>query len=165
LFSLDHTIDNLILAKSLYHNINFNFINLNIINSNIFEKFDFITCFETLEHVGSINNALQNLVSLRTNSNTPIIISVPIEVGLIGIFKFLFKIFKGYKLSELKGNPSKVQYLISLLKGDISKYRDVKEGWGTHFGFDYNEIDHILMSQNINFTTRNYFTTRFYIIN
>jgi 2-polyprenyl-3-methyl-5-hydroxy-6-metoxy-1,4-benzoquinol methylase len=108
---LDHNIENIKIAKTLYPNINFDFFNLNIINEyKIVEKFDIITCFETLEHVGSINNAIQNLIKLKKDKNSIIIISVPIEIGLIGIFNYFLKIFKSYKLDELKGNPSNFQY-------------------------------------------------------
>jgi 2-polyprenyl-3-methyl-5-hydroxy-6-metoxy-1,4-benzoquinol methylase len=162
---LDHNIENIKIAKTLYPNINFDFFNLNIINEykNV-EKFDIITCFETLEHVGSINNAIQNLIKFKKDKNSIIIISVPIEIGLIGIFKYFLKIFKSYKLDELEGHPSNFQYLFSLLKGDISKFRDNRDGWGTHFGFDYRKIDNFLITNYIKYSSTNSFTTRFYFI-
>ena len=60
--------------------------------------------------------------------------------------------------------PSKFQYFKSLVFENISKYRNEMYGWGTHFGFDYRWIDFILKSKNIGYSTENYFTTRFYII-
>lgn len=161
---LDHNLENINIAKYKYPNIDFNLIDLNFINNNIKIKFDFITCFETLEHVGSINNAIQNLINFKKNTNSIIIISVPIEIGLIGLIKFIFKLFKGYKLSELKPVPSNFQYFQSIFKGDISKYRNDNEGWGTHFGFDYRKIDEFLITNHIKYSSTNSFTTRFYII-
>ena len=104
------------------------------------------------------------MINFKKDTNSIIIISVPIEIGLIGIFKYLFKLFKSYKLSELKGHPSKVQYFFTLIKGDISKYRDNREGWGTHFGFSYRKIDEFLITNHIMYSSTNSFTTRFYII-
>ncbi len=161
---LDHNIENINFAKKIYPHIDFNIIDLNIINYNFDKKFDLITCFETLEHVGSIEIALQNILNFKSNANSTLILTVPIEIGLIGTIKFLFKLIKGYELTELEPVPSRLQYFKSLLLGQISSYRIKKNGWSTHFGFDYRLIDNYLNINKITYSSHTSFTTRFFII-
>lgn len=160
----DHSTENLKIGKELYPNIDFKFIDLNqVIKNN--PKYGLVTCFETLEHVGDLNNALKSIFMLA-DSQSLIIISVPIEIGIIGLIKFIIKtIIFNYSLTELYGKPSKWKYLISLLRNDISKYRESRNGWGTHYGFNYKVIDTILGKDGISYLAFNRFTTRFYVIN
>ncbi len=144
----------------------FGYIDLNnsIIESK--EKYDVITCFETLEHVGNIENAIKQILSFSKSKKSFILISVPIEIGIVGIVKFLIKtIFYRYSLKELKDGTTFISYFWHLITfQNISKFRDVRKGWGTHFGFDYREVDKIL-GKECQFTGKNYLSTRFYLIN
>ncbi len=162
---LDHTIENLEKAKILYPEIKFEFVDLNKKSIDNKNKFEIITCFETLEHVGNLNHAIENIISYST-SESRILVSVPIEIGLMGTFKFLIKtLVFNYSLKELPERPGWWRYCTDLLMGKrISKYRDNQEGWGTHFGFDYREVDYILRSNEIQYEAFNSFSTRFYII-
>ncbi|MGK7389602.1 MAG: class I SAM-dependent methyltransferase [Candidatus Cyclobacteriaceae bacterium M2_1C_046] len=164
---LDYNNENLEMAKELYRNIDFDIINLNFKVFKEDEKFNLVTCFETLEHVGDLNQALENVLFYKTNLKSTIIISVPIEIGFWGINKFLIKKFVyRYNLKELPGNVSKYSYFLDLLRSKrISRYRDKRNGWKTHFGFDYRDIDEYLKFKNISYNSINSFTTRFYIIN
>lgn len=161
---LDHNHENLQIAKSAYHGIDFDFIDLNR-QTTPNDKYSLITCFETLEHVGDIKIALQNIFSFA-DENATIVISVPIEIGFRGICKFFIKtVFFGYKLNELPGNISWLDYLSKLISGGrISTYRDMKGGWGNHFGFDYRDVDDIVDSMAQTSIKYNSFTTRFYIV-
>ena len=87
-FGYDHS-PNIDIARKLYPKFKFEYIDLNKINK-FDERFDLITCFEVLEHVGNIEVAIDNLIS-SSKENSKIIISVPIETGLIGLIKFLIK--------------------------------------------------------------------------
>ena len=55
---VDNDNNNLDIARDKYNHINFEHIDLNNSTVNTKEKYDVITCFETLEHVGDIENAL-----------------------------------------------------------------------------------------------------------
>ena len=130
--------DNILLARKDYPHINFDFIDLNL-ELNLQNSFQVITCFEVLEHVGNTSNALKILKS-ASSLNSVILISVPIEIGVIGLLKYIVKrfIFK-YEL-PLKCNDK--EYFFSLLFGkDIFQYREKLDSYGSHFGFDYRIID------------------------
>ncbi|MCB0485001.1 MAG: methyltransferase domain-containing protein [Cyclobacteriaceae bacterium] len=161
----DHTLENIELASKRYPGINFHFIDLNVPLSDEIEGYKIVTCFETLEHVGNLRQAIENILSFG-RPGTKIIISVPIEIGAMGIMKFLIKTFiLNYSLEELPGPITKWAYFMDLIKGSrMSKYRDQREGWGTHFGFDYREVDDVLNKMKIQFNAFNSFSTRFYII-
>ena len=130
-------------------------------------RFDFVTCFETIEHVGNPASALNNLLGMTKKGGT-LLLTVPIETGPVGLAKFLVKtIFFKYRLDELSYTNKKLygKYLWSLLSfGDIGKFRDERFGWGTHFGFDYRLVDDFLKSRKVDFRARNVTTTRFYVI-
>ncbi len=162
---LDHTIENLEIAKVRYPEIKFDFVDLNKVPIDNQTKFSIITCFETLEHVGDLNHAIDNIISYSTNGSR-ILVSVPIEIGIMGTFKFLIKtLVFNYSLKELPETPGWWKYCKDLITGKrISRYRVNREGWGTHFGFDYREVDDILRTRKIPTHAFNSFSTRFYII-
>lgn len=162
----DHTMDNILLARERYTKINFEFIDLNTPIANEIGQYKILTCFETLEHVGSLRQAVQNILTMGM-PGSKVLMSVPIETGLVGILKFLVKSFiLKYSLEELPERPSKMTYFSDLVKGTrMSKFRDSRSGWGTHFGFDYRDVDDILNDLGIAYKAFNSFSTRFYIIN
>jgi SAM-dependent methyltransferase len=161
----DHS-EHLDIARERYPSFEFGFIELN--EPSDVGEFDFVTCFETLEHVGDMETALGNMLNATREGGT-LLITAPIEIGPVGTIKFLAKtILYGYSLEELadgQGSGLYLRYLSSLLLcRDISAYRPARTGWGTHFGFDYRSIDRYLDLNNISFTARNAVTTRFYVI-
>ncbi len=119
---MDHQNENLDIARKRYPDIRFEYIDLNIPVHEAAEKYDVITCFETLEHVGNLENATQNVLSFARKDSHHILISVPIEIGLIGVIKFIIKILYGYSLKELKNGTTFLSYFKSLLSnGNISQ--------------------------------------------
>ena len=161
----DHNEENLTIGRLSYPLIRFESIDLNRLEYTK-ESYNVLTCFETLEHVGNLRNSIANILNLANSSTGIVVISVPIEIGFWGIIKFVIKSwFLNYPLSELPGEVSKMSYLKALLKReDISKFRDNRSGWGTHFGFDYRAIDKHLIKKKLKFQAFNHFTTRFYIM-
>ncbi len=162
---LDHS-EHLEVARARYPDYRFEFLELN--EPSEAGKYDFVTCFETLEHVGKPFVAIDNLIR-ATEKNGTLLITLPIEIGPVGIFKFLAKtVCYGYKLDELPGEGGAQlynRYLSSLIAyKDISVYRDQRFGWGTHFGFDYRIVDKYLKSLNVAYRVKNVVTTRFYVI-
>lgn len=163
---MDHNLDNLAVAKEMYPQIKFSEIDLNKDTHDIHDKFDLVTCFETLEHVGNPDNAIRTLYSLGSDQGSLILISVPVEIGFWGVIKCMAKFFLKYNVDELANGATKGSYFKTLLfGGDIGKFRDQRDGWGTHFGFDCRHVDSILREQGIPFRVKRSGASRFYIIN
>lgn len=138
----DHTEENLAVARKTYPDFQFRYVDLNKpVSTDCFA--DFITCFETMEHVGSTRMALDNLKRM-SRPNGVVLITVPIEVGLIGAAKFIVKtgVF-GYTLNEISDSRSiQREYRRAVFTGaDISRFRADRNGWGTHFGFDHRAFE------------------------
>ena len=162
---MDHNIENLSVARNQYDDIEFEYTDLNKPIVDEVEKYDVITCFETLEHVGNIENAIQQILSFAKSDSSFVLLSVPIEIGFWGIVKFIFKTLYGYSLKELKHGTTYRSYFMHLISNkNISKFRDNRDGWGTHYGFDYREVDKILTKNKCQFNTKDYLSTRFYLI-
>lgn len=163
-YGFDHS-EHLEVAREKHPPYHFEFLELNELAD--VGTYDFVTCFETIEHVGDPLSALDNLLRMSKQGGT-LLLTAPIEVGPIGVLKFLAKtILYKYKLDELPGKGANLylEYLTALLTNkDISSFRDRRFGWGTHFGFDYRRIDDFLKSRGISFRTRNVVATRFYIV-
>lgn len=145
----DHNVDNLTAARQQYPKIKFYPIDLNS-HAIIDQRFDIVTCFETLEHVGNVTSAVLTIIQSLKPGGVGLLV-VPIECGKLGFLKCVAKFLYGYDLSELKDDDREVKwmaYLRSLLIGDrMSKYRNPpRPGWGTHFGFDYRDVDDALIS-------------------
>jgi 2-polyprenyl-3-methyl-5-hydroxy-6-metoxy-1,4-benzoquinol methylase len=51
------------------------------------ETFDLVTCMETLEHVGHLENAIANLVA-HVRAGGLLLLTVPNETGLAGLIKY-----------------------------------------------------------------------------
>ena len=164
-WGFDHS-DHLEIAQEKNPSYRFEFLELN--EPAAVGQFDFVTCFETIEHVGNQRSALNNLLKMTKNGGT-LLLTAPIEIGPVGIIKFLAKtIIYKYKLDELAENGPGLfrKYLWTLISyQDISKFRDQRFGWGTHFGFDYRRIDEFFKSKKVSFRAKNVVTTRFYVVN
>lgn len=65
--ALDNCEEHLLVGKKRYKNIKFKNFDLDIPHNKT-AKFDLITCFSTLEHVGNLENALVNI--LKSGSQT-----------------------------------------------------------------------------------------------
>jgi 2-polyprenyl-3-methyl-5-hydroxy-6-metoxy-1,4-benzoquinol methylase len=161
----DHQPENLDLARSRYPHLTFQRIDLNRPGSDGV-RFDLVTCFETLEHAGDMYAALGNVIAAIKPGGIGML-TVPIEIGPKGVLKFLIKtLVYGYSLQELpNGAQLRTAYLKSLLVGErISRYREVRAGWRTHFGFDYRDLDDRLRQLGVPFSAVTRGFARFYVI-
>lgn len=130
------------------------------------ERFDLVTCFETMEHVGNLTNALDNFYA-SINSNGVALISVPIETGMIGTVKYLLKVNVYHDKMHEIGEDQQKEYFRTLISGkDISIYRQKKQKdlWWDHFGFNYRAIENYFKEKNIPFKGMTHFTTRFILV-
>lgn len=154
---------NVEIAKNNYPHISFSHLNLNKTNK-FDDKMDVITCFETLEHVGNTLSAIKTLRE-ASSERCIIFISVPIEIGLIGLIKYIIKRFLyRYPLSL---NCSDLEYVSAILfKKDIGIFRNKSKGFGTHFGFNYKNVENQLDEVFVGFKIKKWsnVTTRFYKI-
>jgi len=126
------------------------------------EKYDLVTCLETLEHVDDLEGALDKLVQITAGT---LLITVPIEIGPLGLAKFVGKTILGRKplTDEHAGKP--LAYVRALITGgDISPFRIHMKGthWASHTGFDYRRIDAALKLRDLSFTAKNRGWNRFY---
>lgn len=161
--AFDHQDRHFDVGRSLYPEIRFSHFDLNSASGSPVQC-DLVTCFETLEHVGRLDRALANLLSAVAPGGT-LVISVPIEIGSVGLAKFALKLACRYDLAELPPRPGLLRaYTRALLSGArMSQFRDDRRGWGTHFGFDYRNLDELLLQSEIEVRRWNSFTTRFYV--
>lgn len=139
---LDHNEENLERARSSYPQISFKSVDLNC-RLEVEPYADLVTCFETLEHVGDPATAVENLFRLA-KADGVLFITVPIESGMIGALKFLAKVhLLNYSLDELcDTDERKRAYRRAVLRGGkVSGFRDPRPGWGTHFGFEYRDLE------------------------
>ncbi len=159
---VDFDLKNIDLAKIKYPEITFfkGDINFGIEGK---ETFDYVLCLETIEHAGCLNSTLRNLLKPGNIPQT-VIISVPIEVGFVGIIKFIIKNnFYGDDFSEIA--VDKYQYFKTLFTGDkISKFRDNRPFWSTHYGFDYRDIIQIINDIKIQYKIIKKFSTVYFVI-
>lgn len=110
------------------------------------EKFDLVTCLETLEHVGNIHNAIANLVE-RVRDGGLLVISVPNETGLPGFVKLVGRaIVRRNPYDDFFAEGGKARYVGRLLAyRRIDDFRKPTQGgYGPHLGFDYRTMqDHV----------------------
>ena len=105
-------------------------------------QFDVVTCFETLEHVGNLRNALDNLFS-SCKSRGAVVLSVPNEVGIPGLIKYLGrKAVRRNPYGAFFENQSELRYFWYLITGQpIAAFRTAHvDGWGPHLGFDWRAL-------------------------
>jgi 2-polyprenyl-3-methyl-5-hydroxy-6-metoxy-1,4-benzoquinol methylase len=126
------------------------------------ERYDLVTCLETLEHVEDLQAALTKLLAITART---LLITVPIELGLLGAAKFTAKAVLGRRPLGSEHSGSAFVYLKTVLAGgDISRFR-VCSNHGffvSHTGFDYRKIDKFLESRCLNFVATNRGWNRFY---
>jgi len=128
------------------------------------EKYFLVTCLETLEHVSNMRSAVKNLLAITEHC---LLITVPVEIGPLGLAKFTAKTLLGRETFNSEHQGSKLDYFWSLLRGaPISQFRQNPENghWKLHTGFDYRELDEILHKQQISFEGRTRGWNRFYVI-
>lgn len=159
----DHVEEHLERGRREHPAIEFRSIDLNRPLPAGHETFALVTCFETLEHVGNVEQAITNLIALTQTDGT-LFITIPIESGPRGLAKFFLKtaLFR-YTLDELPARPHRfMSYLGALLANrSIASFRDARDGWGTHFGFEWRDVERILKAKGMRFEAHSDFTTRF----
>jgi SAM-dependent methyltransferase len=155
-------------AGRRYHpEVRFMTFNLNDPPDGALPRYDFVTCFETIEHVGNPGVAVDNLLAL-TKPGGCLLITVPIEVGPIGVAKFTVRVaIRGDRLTEsFKPQPRlhRRYFRTLLLDQGIHTFREATDRsyWPGHWGFDYRLLDDLLRARGAQFRAFRFLTTRFY---
>jgi len=134
-------------------NAQFDYFQLNNICNTYCEHFELVTCFEAIEHTGNYRNAFENLY-ISTKPGGHLIISVPNEVGFIGIMKILGRKFirRNAYLSFFEQNRgTEMDYISCLIRGkDIEMFRRNPNGYGAHLGFNYKNFELYIQTQYMN---------------
>jgi len=97
--------------------------------------FDLVTCLETLEHVSNPKKAISEIRRIMKSGSIGII-TVPIEIGLPVLIKFLGRIMLGYPAKYRRMYSPSELYRAIIKKADREYH---KEHLG-HKGFDYRDI-------------------------
>jgi 2-polyprenyl-3-methyl-5-hydroxy-6-metoxy-1,4-benzoquinol methylase len=125
-------------ARSAYSHIDFQRADLNR-QIKWGRAFELVCCFETLEHVGNLPLALENIFAAVQDEGV-LIASVPVETGAWGLAKYCLKTLRGYPMDEISAGRG--EYLLALLLDrDISQFRRESYTWGTHYGFDWRVLE------------------------
>lgn len=112
-------------------------------------RFDLITCFETLEHVGDYQSAVRNLLRACADGGH-LVISVPYEIGMPGLVKFLGRMaLRKNPYHDFFDNRSKLRYLLALLfRRPMDAFRQpAQNGWSVHLGFDNGVFEAFLFDE------------------
>lgn len=141
------------LNKGKLRNLNdVEFINfdLNIKNNDWKEKFDIVTCFETIEHVSDYKNALFNIYNACKKGGW-IVISIPNEVGMPGIIKYLGRKREKNIYGKFFKDQSELKYFQHLVcNKPIHVFRDPdKNEYGPHLGFDWRIFEEYLHEEYV----------------
>ncbi|MEJ2721790.1 MAG: methyltransferase domain-containing protein [bacterium] len=105
-------------------------------------RFDIVTCFETIEHTGSFENAFENLYNACKRGGV-ILLSMPNEKGGPGLVKYIGrKVFQKRPYGDFFEGRSEFDYVRSLVTNKrIDTFRaPARAGWGPHLGFDWRVV-------------------------
>jgi len=165
--AMDSDADLLRDGEKSYLDIHFTQLNLNQ-ETKAGTPYDFVTCFETLEHVMNLPVAVKNLLGFTKPGGT-LLLTVPIEIGAIGTAKFVAKtVLWGDRLTEaFAPRPNMYrQYLKALvLDNGIHEFREPGNPlgyWPGHWGFDYRRVDALLRDNGAEVKSFRFLTTRFF---
>jgi SAM-dependent methyltransferase len=107
------------------------------------EQFDLVTSFETLEHVGDVQNAIANIVD-RVRVGGRILFAVPNETGWPGLTKLVARAcIRRNAHDDFFAAGGRRRYVMSLLlhqRIDGFRRRGMS-GYGPHLGFDYRTME------------------------
>lgn len=110
------------------------------------ERFDVVSCLETLEHVGHPANAVANLVA-RVDDGGVLLLTVPNETGLPGLVKLAGRAaVRRNPYGDFFADGGRARYVARLLLNRrVDGFRRPnRAGYGPHLGFDYRTLeDHL----------------------
>lgn len=127
-------------------NAKFHHFDLNQISDAWLERFDVVTCLETLEHTGDYQSAVLNLYA-ACRPGGMIIISIPNERGIPGLFKFVGRpLVRRRPYRDFFQDKSAFLYTWHLISHEyIDVFREPPaDWWSHHLGFDSRRLREFL---------------------
>ena len=125
--------------------VSFRWIDLNDAAAHVVQPGNLVICLETLEHVGSYRNALRVLHD-SVGPGGWIVLSMPNEVGLVGVIKFLSRpLLRRQAYGDFfTGTKDVVRYTVAVAtRGDLERFRTPpRTVWSPHLGFDHRQVVH-----------------------
>lgn len=146
LHGFDHSEKLLELAKSRgIPGAEFHFVDLNEadgLDDRWRGRFGIVTCFETIEHTGSFENAFETLYRACKTGGV-ILLSMPNEKGGPGLMKYLGRrVLQKRPYDDFFKDRSEYDYIRSLVMNKrLDEFRlPARAGWGPHLGFDWKVV-------------------------
>ncbi|MEE9440062.1 MAG: methyltransferase domain-containing protein [Saprospiraceae bacterium] len=103
--------------------------------------YDVITCFETLEHCHEeTRDKILDKIHSLLKTNGKLLVSVPIEIGPISIFKNLFR----FKNALAKHSEFNLKNIIKCAFYNPPKDFRKSQPYPGHFGWDHRDLEKIL---------------------
>ncbi len=125
--------------------VSFRWIDLNDAGAHVVQPGDLVICLETLEHVGNYRQALLVLHSSVRPAGW-IVLSMPNEVGLVGLVKFLARpLLRRQAYGDFFTRTRDVMsYTVAVAtRGDLERFRaPPRTIWSPHLGFDHRQVVH-----------------------
>jgi SAM-dependent methyltransferase len=157
LVGFDHSEELLELARlRVIPNTSFNYIDLNSsadgLDAQWCERFDIVSCFETIEHAGSFANAFHTICKACKIGGV-ILLSMPNEKGCPGLVKYLGrKALQKNPYDDFFDDRSELDYVRHLLLNkQIDEFRfPARDAWGPHLGFDWEVVSGFIKEEYVN---------------
>lgn len=163
---IDHSDTLLARAQEIHPRFQFKLGSLNE-DCDVGMRFDFVTCLETLEHVSDPRLAVR-VLRRHLKPGGVCLISVPIEIGLVGAVKFSLReaLYGDDFASAVKPGVSKSEYFRSLWGSKrISCMRSPNpRGYAEHYGFDHRDVADAIAEVAGRPASFRRFTTRFFVV-
>ena len=114
-------------------------------------QFNYVTCFEVLEHFSKENQDkhIKDIIKLTSNDGT-IIISVPLEIGLTALFKNSIRFLLGQKHSNT--NLKTISKAMLGLKDSRTQAGYIN----SHVGFNHNDLECVFKDNNLRIIKKQY---------
>ncbi len=106
------------------------------------ERFDLVTCLETLEHVADWRAALEHLAA-RLAPGGVLVLTLPNELGVPGLVKLAARpLVRRRPYDDFFRAVSPLRYAVRVARcGDIECFREPgRPGYGPHLGFDWRAV-------------------------
>ena len=162
----DHVEHHLERGRCAHPEIEFRLIDLNRPLPAGHETFDLVTCFETSGARGTLAASGRQTCWHSRDRGGRLFITVPIESGAARARQVCAQgraSFATRSPNFRRDRRRFSRYLGALATNrSIAPFRDQRDGWGTHFGFDWREVERLLKERGLRFEAQQRFHDAFY---
>ena len=133
-------------------NTEFHLIDLNDPDARALDPGDLVLCLETLEHLGDYRSGL-HVIDASTRPGGRIVLSMPNEVGLVGLVKFVGRpLLRAQPYRGFFSSREEVfRYLAAVVSGrEIAGFRSPPRSmWAAHLGFDHRIVSRYITERYV----------------